>query len=100
MREILGEYPIKISIPHNTQLTWYLIQIPDTRPDPNLKNPTRLTLGAADTNMRGRLCFLLWRDGVYLRKCLNTHGVCGRKGLNTHGVCGRNGLNTHCLCYF
>ena len=40
----------------NTQLTWYLIEMPDTqpdpkyffntrtRPDPKLKNPTRLTL--------------------------------------------------------
>ena len=56
IREILGEYSIKISKPDNTQLTWYFIKIPDTqpdpkyffntrtRPDPKLKNPTRLTL--------------------------------------------------------
>ena len=64
--EILGQYPIKISIPHNTQLTWYLIQIPDTQPDPKyffntrtqpdpkLKNPTRLTLNTEhfDTYMK------------------------------------------------
>ena len=48
LREILCEYPIKISIPDNTQLTWYLIQIPDTQPDPTrpkiffqYPNPTR-----------------------------------------------------------
>ena len=34
MREILGEFPIKIIIPDNTQLNWYLIQIPGTQPDP------------------------------------------------------------------
>ena len=34
LREILCEYPIKISIPDNTRWTWYLIKKPDTQPDP------------------------------------------------------------------
>ena len=43
--EILGQYPIEISIHDNTRLTWYLIQILATQPkptqtDPKLINPS------------------------------------------------------------